>query len=112
MNTVNASTGFSPFQLRHGRSPRIIPTLTRADTAAATTAIGQEAITAQEIIDAIDADVMEAQDNLLLAKSSQMYHANRSRADEIVYAVDNKVLLSTFHRRRDYMRKGDNRVAK
>jgi hypothetical protein len=25
MNTINASTGFSPFQLRLGRSPRIIP---------------------------------------------------------------------------------------
>jgi hypothetical protein len=27
MNTVNTSTGFSPFQLKTGRSPRIIPPL-------------------------------------------------------------------------------------
>ena len=27
MNTVNASTGFSPFQLRMGQSPRLIPPL-------------------------------------------------------------------------------------
>jgi hypothetical protein len=29
-----------------------------------------------------------------------------------VYKVGDKVLLSTFHRRRDYMQKGDSRVAK
>ena len=35
MNTVNTSTGFSPFQLKTGRSLRIIPPLTNA-TATAT----------------------------------------------------------------------------
>jgi hypothetical protein len=39
MNTVNKSTGFTPFQLRMGRSPRIIPPLVPAKSSATVTDI-------------------------------------------------------------------------
>ena len=55
---------------------------------------------------------MEAQDNLLLAKTDQAHHANKHRGAEIIYKVGDKVLLSTFHRWREYMQRGDHRVAK
>lgn len=55
---------------------------------------------------------MEAQDNLLLAKLNQALAANQSRGAEITYSIGDRVLLSTLHRRRDYMQRGDHRVAK
>src|SRR5271163_3167755 len=44
MNTVNKSTGFSPLQLRCGRSPRLLPPMTPDFTTEHTT-------TAPEVID-------------------------------------------------------------
>ena len=71
MNTVNASTGFSPFHLKMGRSPCLIPPLTPASTMVTTAEVD-----APQIIAQLELDVMEAQDNLLAAKIHQAYHAN------------------------------------
>ena len=63
MNTVNVSTGFSPFQLKTGRSPKVIPPLLplpRNPTDVETSA--------REIIDKIELDVKQAQDALTAAK--------------------------------------------
>jgi hypothetical protein len=107
MNTVNASTGFSGFQLKTGRSPRIIPPIVPLSENATA-----EQTTAHEIITRITLDVQEAQDNLLAAKIRQAYHANEHRAPEDVYEVGDLVMLSTENRRRNYKRKGKTRVAK
>ncbi|KIJ27864.1 hypothetical protein M422DRAFT_129914, partial [Sphaerobolus stellatus SS14] len=107
MNTVNASTGFSPFQLKTGRSPRIIPPLVDAPITPS-----DAETTAREIIEHLQLDVMEAQDNLLAAKIRQAYHANEHRGPEDAYQEGDLVMLSTTHRRRTYTRKGKKRVAK
>jgi Chromo (CHRromatin Organisation MOdifier) domain len=107
MNTVNASTGFTPFQLKTGRSPRVIPPLTPVDPSAPT-----PALTAHELIESIDLDVKQAQDALTAAKIRQAYHANQHRGQEIEYAPGDLVMLSTENRRRNYKRKGKKRVAK
>ena len=112
LNTVNASTGFTPFQLLTGANPRIIPPLFHDDVSAAKAELGDAATAAGDIISRVETDVMEAQDNLLLAKSHQAFAANSRRSDEIIYRVGDRVLLSTFHRRREYMQRGDTRVAK
>ena len=112
MNTVNASTDFSPFQLRYGRSPRIIPPMFKSMVDEVAADLGADSIDAAALLSRIETDVMEAQDNLLLAKTNQAHHANAHRGDELPYHVGDKVLLSTFHRRRDYMQRGDNRVTK
>jgi hypothetical protein len=50
------------------------------------------------LIAQIELDVNTAQDNLLAAKVHQAYHANEHRSAEDVYAVGDKVMLSTANR--------------
>lgn len=106
MNTVNTLTRFTPFQLHFGRSPCIIPPLSLAkDTS-------EHELTTDQIIRAIKSYTLEAQDNLVLAKSQQAMNANRSCGPELIYKVGDRVSLSTFHYRWEYMQRGNHRVAK
>ena len=57
MNTVNKSTGFSPFQLRLGRTPRILPLFISTGMDSART---PSEFSAQTIIDRLQHDVWEA----------------------------------------------------
>lgn len=96
MNTTNASTGFSLFQLRLGCSPRIIPLLSPSPTTTDTDA--------DSIIKKIEGYCAEAKDSLLAAKISQSIHTNSSRLQETPFCVGEKVYLSTSNRRREYTR--------
>ncbi|RDB19147.1 hypothetical protein Hypma_014227 [Hypsizygus marmoreus] len=107
MNTVNASTGFSPFQLKSAFSPRLLPPLVPRDHA-----LEPEDDAALQVIQAIHLDFSEAMDNMIAAKISQAHHANKSRAPEKPYKVGDLVMLSTVHCRREYMQRKDGRVAK
>jgi hypothetical protein len=103
MNTVNKSTDFSPFQLRFGRRPQLLPPITSA-----TTPVSHQIPTdrtARAIIDRIQNDMWEAQDNLIKAKVSQSEQANKYRLDKFPFEVRQRVRLSTLHRRRDYKAK-------
>lgn len=111
MNTVNTSTGFSPFQLRMGRSPRLIPPLT-PNVPVDPPDDEQASAAAAALIERLHLDVAEAQDNLLAAKISQAEFANRHRAAEDVFSIGEKVMLSTEHRRREYIQAKSGRVAK
>ena len=107
MNTINASTGFSGFQLKTGRSPQIILPLIPLSADATT-----EQTTAHEIVTCVALDVKEAQDNLLAAKIWQAYHANEHRAPEDIYEVGDLVMLSTENCHHNYKCKGKTHVAK
>ena len=111
MNTVNKSTGFTPFQLRLGRSPRIIPPLLQHRNTTESPPTSSE-LAAQTIIDRIQHDVWEAQDNLIKAKISQAQQANKHRNTNFPFEVGQKVRLSTLHRRREYKSKNEKRVVK
>jgi hypothetical protein len=109
MNSVNASTNFSAFQLHLGRSPRVIPPL--IDVAIPPNQNDSEK-TAMAIIKQLNDDVAEARDNLLLTKITQTHHANVSRGPDPGYKVNDLVMLNTKHRRHEYKKKGDKRTAK
>lgn len=95
MNSINASTGFSPFQLWMGQSPRVIPPLI-------STADGSiEDIRAMDMIEQLQLDVKEAQDNLLQAKISQSLSANEHCSNEFPFEKGNQVVLSALHRQRE-----------
>lgn len=104
MNTVNHSTGYSPFQLRLGFSPRVIPPLVDDDTFVRTDA--------SDVIKNIELITSDAKDSLLAAKISQSLNANNSRSPEIPFNINDSVYLSTTNRRREFMHAGENRVAK
>ncbi|KAI0045324.1 hypothetical protein FA95DRAFT_1464237, partial [Auriscalpium vulgare] len=112
MSTVNASTGFSPFQLRMGRQPRLIPPLVESSVRNTVSDLGSDAERAATLLERIAADFAESQDNLTSAKLSQADLANKHRGPERAYAVGDRVLLSTYHRRRDYQAQDPSRVAK
>ncbi|TFK51253.1 hypothetical protein OE88DRAFT_1597060, partial [Heliocybe sulcata] len=105
MNTTNTSTGYSPFQLRFRRSPRMIPPLVAPEAT-------REALDAEHLLQNIRSIVADAQDNLLAAKVDQAFYANRSRGKEPEFKVGDMVMLSTKNRRREYKSKGQKRVAK
>jgi hypothetical protein len=95
MNTINKSTGFTPFQLRMGRSPHIIPPLVPTKSSATVTDVD-----AWHVIRKLEMDVFEAQDNLLKAKLSQAVQANKHRTLQFPFTVGSRVRLSTLHRRK------------
>lgn len=105
MNTINASTGFSPFMLRLGLSPRVIPPLVDAPPHNVPTS-------AVDIITRLNHITAEAKDNLLTAKISQTIQANTHHRPDREFAVNDSVFLSTSNHRKGYMHSGDNRVAK
>jgi len=109
MCTVNKSTGYSPFMLRFGRNPVVLPPLETTREP-----ITQDEIDARSIINHIHKAVNDAKDNLLVAKISQAFEANKSRSTEntFPYKIGDSVLLSTLHRRSEYLAGNGKRVAK
>lgn len=92
MNTVNHSTGFTPFQLRFGRSPHLLPPLFSSNLTTPTD------ILTHDLIQTMQLNVSEAQDNLITAKVSQAFQSNKSRSLTFPFKVGDRVVLSTLHR--------------
>ena len=106
MNTINRSTGFTPFQLRFGKSPRILPPIltTPADDPVLTSA--------HDHISHMLPLELEAKDNLLTAKLHQAAAQNRHRWSDFPFRTGDRVVLSTAHRRHEYKSEDEKRVAK
>ena len=109
MNTMNKSTKFTPFQLRFGRSPRVLPPLLPSSPSELHTDTDE---LARQVLARLQTDVRDAQDNLLLAKITQAAQANKRRTLTFPFKVGQRVRLSSKNRRRDYKSSDGKRVAK
>lgn len=67
---------------------------------------------ARAFLERLQMDLLEACDILLASKVTRVASANLHRQQEIPHKIGDLVLLSTKHRRRDYIQNGDGRVAK
>jgi len=111
MNTVNASLGFSNFQICLGHSPRLILPIVPPNIETPTSN-DNNILRARDLIDNLNIDIAKAKDNLLEAKNFQAHYANQKRSPEIPFQIGDKVMLSTLHRRQEFKRKGEKRAAK
>jgi Chromo (CHRromatin Organisation MOdifier) domain len=112
MNTVNASTKFSPFQLCMGHSPRLIPPFSKWAFNDVLRKHPQDASDALGIIAKLQLDILEAQDNLLEAKVHQAALANVHRHPDNVFVIGDKVMLNTKNRRWQFASPRSHRVTK
>ncbi len=108
MNMINASTGFSGFQLRMGRSPRIIPPLVPRALAPG---CPQEDINAARINEKLLEDTEITKDKLLQSKVTQATYANKKPKSDFEIVVGDRVMLSMFHCRCNYKNGDKNCVA-
>ncbi|KAF8219720.1 hypothetical protein L208DRAFT_1338269 [Tricholoma matsutake] len=68
MNTINMSTGFTPFMLKSAHSPCLIPPLLN--------------LKAHCVITQLAEDLLDTQDSLTAAKISQACQANKDRSPD------------------------------
>ena len=106
MNSVNASTGFTPFQLRFGKSARILPPLISLEDDE------DRDVTARKVVELMQPIQMEANNNLLTAKIWQAQQENQHRGKPFPFKIGERVVLSTSHRRRAYKSGEEPRAAK
>jgi len=111
MNSVNASMGFSNFQICLGQLPHLIPLIVPT-TLIPPASNKDQTLRAQKLISQIETDVAKAKDNLLQAKVFQAHYANMNRSPNIPFKVGDKVMLSTLHHCQQFKKKGGKRVAK
>ncbi|KAJ2925766.1 hypothetical protein H1R20_g11329, partial [Candolleomyces eurysporus] len=109
MNSINSSTGFSPFQLKSGFSPRVIPPFSLSDNPIPPSS---ELDLALATLERLRIDVLDAQDNLHRAKINQAKATNKHRNPDPHFQVGDKVLLCTKNRRREYLAGDARRTAK
>ena len=94
-NTMNTLTGFSGFQLKMGRSTRLLPHIIQSLPAGL---MGmKEAVDAAGIIEKVWLDVQQAKDALAVAKITQAYYMNAHHGTEDIFVPGDLVMLSTFN---------------
>jgi hypothetical protein len=97
MSTTNTSTGYTPFHLHLGRSPRLIPPLTNEEIKNTRNDFPNDVSNALEAIVSLKTDVANAHDALQASKIAQAHAANAHRGNEPKFNVGDLVYLSTAH---------------
>ena len=91
-----------------GHSPHIIPPLVRSLEEEV------EDIWVVDMVERLQQDIkdLEAQDNMLHTKISQVLSADQHCTNDFSFVEGSHIMLSTLHRQRDYKLKGEKCVAK
>jgi hypothetical protein len=108
MNSVNASTGFSGFQICMEHSPCIMPPLMQESLSNSTSEIAA----AHSIISWIENDITKAKNTLLGVKVMQAFFTNKLCAHEEHYDISNCIMLATLHHHQEFKAGDQSRVAK
>ena len=88
MNTVNASTGLSGFQLMMGQLPRVIPLLVTIPSPPGSNSEVNNTITnACIVLQRLENNIQVAKDNLLWEKVTQATQKNKGHSAEKTYTV-------------------------
>jgi hypothetical protein len=69
-------------------------------------------ICAWAIMEQVRSDIAKAKDNLMLAKISQGWHADKHRSADAPFKIGDKVMLSTKHCHAEFSKKGEKHVVK
>jgi hypothetical protein len=86
MNMTNVSTNYSGFELRMGRSPRLIPSLDPKEIINENPDLKPAVMKVKDILDRLKMDIEDAKDNLTAAKIQQAFHVNKNRRqDDVLY---------------------------
>jgi transposase InsO family protein len=94
-NSVNPSTGYSPFYLNSGRHPHTPMTLLQPETLQGN--LGNKS--AIDTIDQLRADLASAKENLAQAQARQRKYADRHRRDVPAFTVGDMVLVNAANLR-------------
>jgi hypothetical protein len=111
MNSVNSSIGMTMFELKMGRVPRVLPVMDQAQLPPSLTGFS-DARAAVDFVQKMQEVQSDARDALLAAKVLQAHSANKLRRGREVFKSGDLVMLTTVHRRREYKKTGELRVAK
>ena len=88
MNTVNASTGLSGFQLMMGQLPRVIPLLvTIPSPPGSNSEVNNTIANACIVLQRLENNIQVAKDNLLWEKVTQATQKNKGHSAEKTYTV-------------------------
>jgi hypothetical protein len=109
MNTLNALTGFSPFVLKMGCLPRLLPPLLRNG---GNKKEMEEELDACKLILEIEGNVWSAKDSLLMSKVFQAHYVNKNRSSESCFQVGDQVMLMIARQRHKFIQAKDRQVAK
>jgi hypothetical protein len=112
MNSINASTGFSNFQIHLSRSLYLIQAPFIPNSLAPIMTETDEAQHTQKLIVNLQTDVDEVKNNLLQAKVFQTFYANQHRSPKLPFKIRSEVMLSTLHCRQKFKKKGEKWAAK
>ncbi|KAG1839247.1 hypothetical protein F4604DRAFT_1551814, partial [Suillus subluteus] len=112
MSTRNASTGYTPFHLHLGRTPRLLPPLTPEGMKATREDFPTDIANTLEAIVSLKTNVADAHDALLATRIVQAHTTNQHRNKEPTFEIRDFVYLSTAHRRREYLKGNNKRIAK
>ncbi|KAF8228676.1 hypothetical protein L208DRAFT_1020552, partial [Tricholoma matsutake] len=89
-------SGESPFFLKTGHSPWLLPPLIPPETSDAHPP-GTEEARACTLLAEIEEAVQGARDSMLAVKISQAHHANLHRSPDPMFAIGNHIMFATAH---------------